>query len=332
MRLDSEIRNNSTSGGLVTQLLICALNNGLITGAVVTRMSKDNPLVPEPFIARTQEEIIEASCSKYCPVPVNMALKELVKTGSKETIAVVGLPCHIHGLQKAKYKGLFKCNLIFFGIFCGHTPSFNATQWLLRQNGINVADVKQIEYRGKGWPGSMTVTCMDGSKVSLDYHMYWDSGFGKYFFPPRCTLCYDGTAEFADISFGDAWLPRFKNDRIGTSVIISRTSVGDRLLSQCKGIIELQKVDRDEVVASQRSMLAYKKKGYSARKAIRRFTQHKTPDYNITEVKPKFVDYLGAISVYVSLWMAKHHLWPLLKVHSIVTRICRFVYKRQKNP
>ena len=35
-------------------------------------MKKDNPLEPEPFIARTREEIIEASKSKYCPVPANI--------------------------------------------------------------------------------------------------------------------------------------------------------------------------------------------------------------------------------------------------------------------
>jgi coenzyme F420 hydrogenase subunit beta len=46
-----------------------ALEEGIIDGALVTRMKKDRPLEPEPFIARTREEIIEASKSKYCGVP-----------------------------------------------------------------------------------------------------------------------------------------------------------------------------------------------------------------------------------------------------------------------
>ncbi|MCK4734712.1 MAG: 4Fe-4S binding protein, partial [Methanophagales archaeon] len=72
-----DIRYNSASGGLITQLLIFALEEGIIDGALVTRMKKDSPLEPEPFIARTREEIIEASKSKYCPVPANIALKEI---------------------------------------------------------------------------------------------------------------------------------------------------------------------------------------------------------------------------------------------------------------
>ena len=42
------------SGGLVSSLLIFALEEGLIDGALVTRMREDNPLRPEPFIARNE--------------------------------------------------------------------------------------------------------------------------------------------------------------------------------------------------------------------------------------------------------------------------------------
>jgi coenzyme F420 hydrogenase subunit beta len=68
---DYDIRYNSASGGMVTALLIFALEEGLIDGALVTRMKKDRPLEPEPFIARNREEIIEASKSKYCPAPAS---------------------------------------------------------------------------------------------------------------------------------------------------------------------------------------------------------------------------------------------------------------------
>ncbi len=81
---DKEIRYNASSGGLVTQTLIFAIEEGLIDGALVTRMKKDDPLKPEPFIARTKEEIIEALGSKYCPVPANIALKEILKSIDKE--------------------------------------------------------------------------------------------------------------------------------------------------------------------------------------------------------------------------------------------------------
>ena len=80
---DDNIRYNSASGGIVTALLIFALEEGVIDGAIVTRMKKDEPLEPEPFIARTKEEIIEASKSKYCPVPVNTVLREILWSKKK---------------------------------------------------------------------------------------------------------------------------------------------------------------------------------------------------------------------------------------------------------
>ncbi|HEO64187.1 MAG TPA: 4Fe-4S dicluster domain-containing protein, partial [Candidatus Omnitrophica bacterium] len=98
---DTNIRYDSASGGLITQVLISALKKGIINGALVVRMNKDNPLIPFPFIARTKQEIIEASRSKYCPVPANIALKDIVQSQKSEKFAVVGLPCHLHGVRKA---------------------------------------------------------------------------------------------------------------------------------------------------------------------------------------------------------------------------------------
>ena len=46
---DYDVRYNSASGGLVTALLVFALVEGVIDGALVTRMNKQKPLEPEPL-------------------------------------------------------------------------------------------------------------------------------------------------------------------------------------------------------------------------------------------------------------------------------------------
>ena len=66
---DESIRFNSSSGGLVTTLLLNALEEGIIDGALVTRMSADIPWMAEAFIARSPKEILSAAGSKYCPAP-----------------------------------------------------------------------------------------------------------------------------------------------------------------------------------------------------------------------------------------------------------------------
>ena len=156
---DYDIRYNSASGGLVTQLLIFALEEGIIDGALVTRMKKDNPLEPEPFIAGTKEEIIEASRSKYCPVPANIALKEILESKEGERFAVVGLPCHIHGIRKAEIinKKLKEKIVLHIGIFCSHAPNFWGTELLLERMSIKREEVIKLDYRGEGWPGSMKI-------------------------------------------------------------------------------------------------------------------------------------------------------------------------------
>ena len=48
---DSNVRFNSASGGLITALLLFALRERIIDGAIVTRMSKENPLRPEVILS-----------------------------------------------------------------------------------------------------------------------------------------------------------------------------------------------------------------------------------------------------------------------------------------
>jgi len=169
---DPDIRYQSASGGIVTGLLVYALEHGIIDGALVTRMSKDHPLEPEPFIARTRDEIIEASRSKYCPVPTNTVIREILRSSEGERFAVVGLPCHIHGIRKAESlnEKLKDKIVLHIGLFCSHNDTFWQTDYILKKLHVSKDSVRIIRYRGQGWPGSFAIELMDGKKKSLPYH------------------------------------------------------------------------------------------------------------------------------------------------------------------
>jgi coenzyme F420 hydrogenase subunit beta len=265
---DQEIRYDSSSGGLVTQILIFALERGIIDGAVVTRMRKDKPLEAEPFLARTKKEIRSASKSKYCPVPVNMVLSEVIKQKGK--FAVVGLPCHISGIRNAEiYNKTLKAKIVLhLGLFCSHTVNFLGTKFLLERFNIKVQEVKRLDYRGMGWPGSLSILLSDGRRFKVPEPEYWRF-FSPYFFAPlRCMFCYDQMNENADLSFGDAWLEDIKKkDSMGSSIIISRNNIGEAVLKEAElaGFITLNKISSDRVVTSQRSSLYFKKYGCKAR-------------------------------------------------------------------
>jgi len=280
-----QIRYNSTSGGIVTQLLVYLLENDLIDGALVTRMNNNNPLKPEPFIARTKREIIKSATSKYCPVPVNIGLKQLLIDEGK--FAVVGLPCHIHGIRKAEkiFNDLKNKIYLHIGLFCSHMVNLNGTKFILKKNRINISKIKSLYYRGRGWPGSMTINMKDGSKKIIPYVKKWNSYwpvFSSYFFTPmRCMMCSDITAEMADISVGDAWLPELKNDKIGKSIIVTRNKISDNLLNKMldEGILYIKEIHQNDIARSQDLNVKFKKVDLGNRLSFLESNYKKIPYY-----------------------------------------------------
>lgn len=323
-----DIRYNCSSGGLITQILIYALENKFIEGALVTRMKNDKPLEPEPFIARTKEEIKESSKSKYCPVPANIALKEILKSKDNEKFAVVGLPCHIHGIRKAELinKKLKERIILHVGIFCGTTKNFLGTTFQLKRMAVNENEIEEISYRGEGWPGSLVVQLKDKEKkLSELYYYYCDSKFCS-FTPWRCTLCSDHTCELADISFGDAWLPELANDKIGTSIIISRNKVAEELLQGAvsRKIIKLNEINRNKVAQSQ-GLCHFKKNQLKAHIFFTKLLGKKIPVYNQKLLQSKFSDYL--ISMWTYFWIyvsSKRYLWILFSVQTWITKVIKY--------
>ncbi|HIH64454.1 MULTISPECIES: Coenzyme F420 hydrogenase/dehydrogenase, beta subunit C-terminal domain [Methanothermobacter] len=255
---DEELRYGASSGGMISQILIYLLEEGLIDGALVTRMNPERPLEPEPFIARTPQEIVESRGSKYCPVPANVALREILERPGR--YAVVGLPCHIHGVRKAERvsRKLRERIVYHMGIVCNHTPTFKATEFLLEGLGVDPGDVKSIRYRGEGWPGSLRIETESGEILLLPE--YWGSGFGQLFMPERCRLCADHMAELSDISFADPWLKEFENEKRGRTLVIQRKN--HEIIEGFDDLCEIEPIQPSKVIMSQIYNLYMKKKVY----------------------------------------------------------------------
>ena len=288
-----KIRYNSASGGLVTALLLFALEEGMIDGALVTKMSEDNPLEPQPFIATTREEIILAAKSKYCPVPANVALKEILKKEGK--FAIVGLPCHIQGIRKAELvnKKLKEKVILHLGLFCSSPMTFKGTDFVLQKYRLTKENIARLDYRGEGWPGYMTIQFKDGAEKLIprsEYGIFHSLGF---FTPSRCALCCDQTNELADISLGDAWLPELEEDRIGTSVIICRSKEGENLLQYAtsKGKIALWNIEEKKV-----RLMESKKASFPMNSRLAYLSGKKQPNYNTSLPK------VGSTPVFLLLY------------------------------
>lgn len=314
------IRYNCTSGGLVTQILIYALENKLIDGALLTRMKKDNPLEPEPFIARTKDEIYDARGSKYCPVPANLALNGIMDSPEGERFAVVGLPCHVQGIRKAELlnKKLRDRIVLHLGLFCGAPMTFEGTAFILDKYEVELKNVSRLDYRSEGWPGFMKIQSeMENKKLipREEYGFFHSFGF---FIPSRCILCCDQLNELADISLGDAWLPEFK-DAIGTSAIVCRNRLGEEFLQRT---MDDGKIILRDIEARRISFMETKKVSYSFKSGLASLKGCKLPSYNI--LLPK----IGSTPRYLLLYTCA--TLPLLYLNTIFSS--RRCFKRFIEP
>lgn len=282
---DPDLRYNASSGGVVTAVLIQALDMGLINGAVLTRMNKDRPLEPEPFIARTKQEILEAMGSKYCPVPLNLIIRDLLKAEKHEKFAIVGLPCHIHALRKleSRNRALAEKIVIHIGIICSKCPSFLATRYLLNRYNIEPKAVKKISYRGRGYPGGMTIELQNTKEKQIPFSDYYDTSFGQFFSPKRCRLCIDFAAELADISVGDVFFDHLEEvDNMGSSLLITKTLAGKLFLENTASALVIKPSSADRFVSGCKRNICFKKantrlKGILLGSKIPQYTTYPSP-------------------------------------------------------
>jgi len=325
--LDERLKRNASSGGIVTTLLIHALEEGIIEGALVTRMNQNNPLEPETIIAKTQEDVLSAAGSKYCPVSVNTGIKAVLE--SKGKFAVVGLPCHIQGIRKAELQNnaLREKIVLHIGLFCSHTNSFLATQCILEKACIGSNNVVALNYRAGGWLGNMTIALKSGEAVSIPYRQYWDCIFGSFFFTPvACILCNDATNELSDISVGDPWGLGIPNHLKKLRAIVARTVLAENLLMSAwsKKQIRLFSTNCSTIKQSQMPNLNFKKKTIRKRAMLLQKFGERTPI-----VVPELISYKGKtyfsavlslLSIYLSSrprfrYVLKYAPYPLLRLY-----------------
>lgn len=307
---NDNIRLNSSSGGLITALLIFMMDQGSIDGALVVRMKKENPLRAEFFVARTLEEIISARGSKYCPVDTADGLKDILNSRENKKFAIVGLPCHIKSFKKIEK--IQNKIVLYLGLFCNHTPSFCATECFLKKNKIKPEEVIGLSYRGNGCPDYMKIVKKD-EEILIPSHKVWNFIGSDFFVSKKCFLCSNHMSESADISFGDAWLPEFKLDKKGTSVFISRTIRGEKLLEKIKkdGVIEMTSISSKKIILSQFISIYLKKKTIEARRFL---LGKKRSSYNM--IKSDLLDFVLAVPSWIVFTLSQQKFFQ--KIISIM--------------
>jgi len=332
------IRYYSSSGGVVSTLLLYLLLKNYVDAVVTVCDTADERgfFEPRPCMIDSAQDFLKKyryiAGSRYRSVPLNEILRNLADNEKIRSIAFVGLPCHIRGLKsllKINDK-LRKKDLIIIGLFCNNCPTSNAQKYLLAKvaklKSWEVDKVTRIIYRGRGWPGFLTIELKDGHNVIKPFFDYRDSGFGQFFAHKRCLVCTDQTAELADISVGDAWLPEFINkDKIGTSIVITRSTLGDRILNEAtnEGYLMIQKIPHKKAI--QQAAVLRKQLFASWLKHLKLdHSAHIYINYREFLPTPSFVAKLWYYYLRIGMFLAKYEkTWDLLYIYALLFKSIR---------
>ncbi len=319
---DRDTRFRGASGGMVTTILMHLLDSGVIDGAIVAVASERQPLRPIMKACRSTDEIRRAATSRYCPVEMSHALRQTLYGDG--TYAVVGLPCHINSLVKAQnvLPRLKDTYPLLLGLLCGHTPSFLATDYILRISEIEQSEVQQLSYRGRGWPGGVRVDTRGNRSVFHTHEALWQGPLGALFIPEYCLICADHLNLQADLCFGDAWLPCTSREDGGLSIVIARTGQGQDLLQHMNGKhIDVVRVGLSTISEAQAGFAFAR--GQPSRALWRRLLRRPVVRHYAT-VAYDACSVSGVLSGLMHAWLATlsrmRTLWPLLHVLFIVRK------------
>jgi len=222
---NTEISEVCQDGGIVTTLLLYALDNGIIDGALV--VGKDD-WAPVPCIAMTREEIMLSAGTKYGVVPVLKALRAAVVDKGLSRICVVGSPCHIQSIRYLKYKGLPLASSmkLTIGLFCRENYEYISLIEKVKAKGVDINQVDKLDVSNEfNIYGGNTKLSLPITEV-------------KNCVPKHCLVCQDFAAELADIAIGSS------GSTEGWSTVIVRTEDGEKVFAGMveKGVIETKDI------------------------------------------------------------------------------------------
>ncbi len=254
---NEELRYKASSGGIATAIALYCLHHESVSGVLHTVSDPDNPSKNKTRFSTTEIELLESTGSRYSPASPCDGFKKIEIGGDKSVF--IGKPCDIAACKKVQEAvPEFKRKLFMsIGIFCAGTPSTRGTLDWINKFGIKISEIKELRYRGHGWPGNASIKKKQSDKPSynMTYENTW--GFLQKYRPYRCHLCPDGTSELADLACGDPWYRKIEKDELGSSLVLVRSQKGKEILNKAMEAkyIRLKKVNPNVLVKSQVNLL-----------------------------------------------------------------------------
>ena len=222
----AEVKAKSADGGVATSLLWYLIDTGQVDGAILSK--NDGPVGPNLFIARTRDEVLQAtgvragrgaSLATRLGVVTNLDLIAFLRKlhkedpSSRERLAIVGTPCQTYTLRRMQQIGVAPATRVstVLGLLCYEALPLNKVQWhrFEEATGLRVQDVEKVSMREE-----LLLTMRDGRTKKIDLDT------ASLLAGPNCLRCMDFTARFADLSLGAV------GSEPGFTTVVVRTDKG----------------------------------------------------------------------------------------------------------
>jgi coenzyme F420 hydrogenase subunit beta len=231
---DDLVHQTGQDGGLVSAILLWALREGYIDGALTSFVDDaDGGWRTVPGVARTPEEVLAAAGSRYTYCANTLAIDAARDQGLSK-LALVGMSCQssVPPVMWSRKVGKISKPIVFnLGLLCSKTFDDAIFEELFRDKyRIERAEITKVNIKGV-----FQIWTTDGGyhEINLkECHAWTRQG---------CTHCPDFAAQHADISCGgigkdDDW-----------TLTIVRTDLGREIISRMidEGAIVARPADED---------------------------------------------------------------------------------------
>jgi len=271
----ADFRKNGSSGGVGTWIVAKLLQDNMIDAVIHVKHNKmDSNILYEYQISYTLEQLEEGAKSKYYPVELSQVIKHVKETPGR--YAFIGVPCFVKAIRLlADEDEVIKKRIIYtIGLVCGHLKSSLYAKSIAWQMGFNPDQFEDIDFRikldgqsadhyGIGVKG--IIKNKESTKlIPVDklYTTNWGQGFFKL---KACDYCDDVLAETADIAIGDAWIPEYIKDNMGTNILIIRSTDILDVIKRHSNEIHIESISIEKIYESQAGGFRHRREGLAYR-------------------------------------------------------------------
>lgn len=316
-----DIRNNSASGGILTEIIKYLLENREIDYVIMPLKKKK--IYPEYGFTNDIKIVYQNSQSIYTKIPAVNTIGEVLKNNKR--YCFVGLPDQTMAIRKIMeiYPSLKKRIKFIIGPMVGINMDRDSISGIKLIYNINKnLKIKEIEWREGEWPGNLFIKFSNNAIIRIKKFYY------NFLLPFYCShetlLSSDFSNEASDISVGDAWSPKFEKLGKGWSVVWSKNKKGDNLLKKIGKRIFLKKISTNEAKKMHLHMLDFKKRGSQYRREIYKFFKIPVPNNITKKTKKKLSRFMIEIVIIFTIWICKSNFGKKILKYSSPSLLGKF--------